>query len=95
MFELSEDGRAAATEASERVGPGPWTGEDGHQSEIREAMKSLVLAIRQTATVGTGEQLAAAIGVITEARQRIYQILASLPPSDNATAKSEKGESEA
>lgn len=77
VFELTDEGRTAATEASERVGRGPWGGEAaGARAELPKAMKTLALAVRQVVTAGEEEQITAAIGVLTEARQRLYRILA-------------------
>lgn len=77
VFELTEEGRAAATEASERVGRGPWAGPgSGQHAELRQAMKTLILAIRQVVAAGNDDQVVAATGVLTDARQRLYRILA-------------------
>lgn len=77
IFELTDEGRAAATEASERAGRGPWAAAaSGPQSELRHSMKTLILAVRQVAAAGDESQVAAATGVISEARQKLYRILA-------------------
>ena len=78
VFELTDEGRAAATQASERIGRGPWGGGGtaGARAELPKAMKTLALALRQVVAAGDEEQITAAVGVITDARQRLYRILA-------------------
>lgn len=89
VFDLTAEGRQAANDASERVGPGPWSSDDSAHAELRNGVKGLVLAIRQAAAVGTEDQLTAAIAVVTEARQRIYQILAGTGAADTRTEEGE------
>ena len=81
VFELTDEGRAAADEASRRVGPrGPWAeGPDGPHGELRRAVKALMMATRQVASVGDDRQVAAAADVVKDARQRLYRLLAGDP----------------
>lgn len=82
VFDLTEDGRSAALEASEHIG-GDWPGEgSAAHVDLRQAMKTLLLAMRQVTVAGDDAQLAAAVGVIVDARQRLYRILADGPPHD-------------
>lgn len=78
VFELTEEGRAAANEASQRVGSrGPWAeGPASHHAELRRAVKGLMMAARQVASAGDDTQVAAAAGIVTDARQRLYRLLA-------------------
>ncbi|HET6963744.1 MAG TPA: PadR family transcriptional regulator [Acidimicrobiales bacterium] len=78
VFELTEEGRSEADAVSERVGQGgPWAGPPtGFHFELRKGMRTLMLAARQVAVAGDEGQVAAAVAVINEARQRIYRILA-------------------
>ncbi len=76
IFDLTDEGRVAAGEASERIGTGPWGEGVGHHVELRQAMRSLMLAVRQVASSGEDDHVAAATTVLTEARQRLYRILA-------------------
>lgn len=85
VFELTDEGRAAAGEASERVGRGPWGyPASGHHGELRQAMKTLMLAIRQVTAAGDDQQVAGATAVLTEARQKLYRLLAGddAPPAE-------------
>ena len=81
VFELTEDGRAEADAARERMGQGgPFgTTPAGPHFELRQAMKTLVLAARQVAVAGDDAQVSAAVAAVTDARQRIYRILAGDP----------------
>lgn len=80
VFELTDSGRQAATAASERVGRDPWGGGGaGHHAGLRQAVKALMLAARQVAAAGDESQVQAATGVLTDARQRLYRILAGDP----------------
>src|SRR5579875_26677 len=78
VFELTDEGRTAATEASERIGQGPWGGA-GQHADFRQAMRTLVLAVRQVMAAGDDAQVSAAVTVLTEARQKLYRILAGEP----------------
>ena len=83
VFELTDAGRAAAEEASQRAGArGPWAeGPTGHHAELRRAVKAFMMATRQVAAVGDDDQVAAAAGIVSEARQRLYRLLAGDPPA--------------
>ena len=74
VFELTEAGRSAAEQARERA---PWGGDEptGH-GELRQAVRTLMLAARQVAAAGNESQVTAATAIVTEARQRIYRLLA-------------------
>jgi DNA-binding PadR family transcriptional regulator len=91
VFELTDEGRAAATEASERIGQAPWGGA-GQHADFRQAMRTLVLAVRQVIAAGDDTQVSAAVAVLTEARQKLYRILAgetagtATEPSGNDSA---------
>ncbi len=78
VFDLTEEGRAEADAARQRIGQGaPWAAAPtGAHFELRKGMKTLILAARQVAVAGDEGQVAAAVAVINEARQRIYRILA-------------------
>ena len=83
VFALTDTGRSAASEASERISRGPWAAETsaGH-AELRDALRSLLMAVRQVTAVGDDGQVAAAGAVITDARQRLYRVLAGDPAAD-------------
>lgn len=81
VFELTDAGRTAANKAAEGVDAGAWgAGGAAQQAGLQQAMGTLRLAARQIAVAGDDAQTAAAITVITEARQRLYRILAGDEP---------------
>lgn len=82
VFELTEAGRGEATEANERLAARTAAGGDGpggHHGDLRQAVKTLMLAARQVAAAGDDTQVEAAVAVITDARQRLYRLLAGDP----------------
>ena len=58
--------------------PPPWEDLAGTDSyvEMRRAVASVMAAARQVAQVGRADQVAAATVILTDARQRLYQLLA-------------------
>ena len=75
VFELTEDGRAAADAAE---GPPPWEAlaEISDSLSLRRTMHRLGSAARQVAQTGTPEQVAQAREILDDARKRLYQLLA-------------------
>ncbi|MCR8670191.1 PadR family transcriptional regulator [Agrococcus sp. HG114] len=77
-YSLTEAGRAEADEAADR--PAPWlgTGERGTSpySALPRAGIDLAQAAAQVHRSGSPEQVQQAIGVLDEARRRLYAILA-------------------
>lgn len=77
VFELTDQGRTAATEASERVGEGIFAaGAFGRRAELFRGMKATVMAVRQVAMAGDDNQVAEATSVLAKAQQSLYRILA-------------------
>ncbi|MGW2402826.1 PadR family transcriptional regulator [Kitasatospora sp. NPDC001664] len=77
LFELTEQGRAEA----EAGAPNPWEqagrGLDWEAvQEVGQALGAVDQAIRQVMTTGTEEQRAKGLAVLTEARKKLYLILA-------------------
>jgi DNA-binding PadR family transcriptional regulator len=78
LFELTETGRTEADTGSDA----PWEeamGPDVDWAALQDARKSLgglFDAFRQVMTAGDAEQSAKALAVITEARKKLYLILA-------------------
>jgi DNA-binding PadR family transcriptional regulator len=76
-FTLTEAGRAEATAAEE---PPPWEhiGDETVENwrELRDAGFGAMNALRQVMTTGTDDQRRRAVEVITEARRKLYAILA-------------------
>ncbi len=75
LFELTEEGRAAA----EKIETAPWTeiteGADPTQMNLRHAIRQLVGAVRQSAFTASSEQQQRIAGIVNNARREIYQIL--------------------
>ena len=76
LFTLTEAGRAEAA----RQTTAPWdevTAEAGESAtHVNEAVGQLFMALRQVMMAGSEEQRARALEVITEARRKLYSILA-------------------
>ena len=75
LFELADPGRAAH-EAS--TTPPPWENLVGTDNfvDMRRAASSVMGATKQIAQVGSPEQVTSATEILTDARQRLYQLLA-------------------
>lgn len=77
QFELTEAGRAEAEAGSES----PW-GEAGRGvdweavQEVGQALAAVDHAVRQVMTTGTEEQRTKGLAVLSEARRKLYLILA-------------------
>jgi len=77
VFSLTEAGVAAVAEMADQ--PAPWeepAAGGAYNSAYREAAGRLMQAMWQIGTSGSAEQTSAAIDVITEARKKLYAILA-------------------
>src|SRR6478735_818955 len=85
LFSLTEAGRDEAAKAGERK---PWdevtAGIDPSQFKLRDALGPIAIAARQVAIDGTPAQQAAAAEVLTEARRKLYSILAEAPAAPSA-----------
>ena len=95
VFELTEAGRASASEVSQRIGRGPWSEGSAEHGELRRAVRTLLLAVRQVTSVGDDAQLRAAAVAVTDARRRLYRILGSEPAGEGAGAQGESTEDSA
>ena len=77
VFSLTPDGEAAAAEA--RTETPPWqTGEaeDDPRLKLRAAFFQLGAAVRQVGTAGSQDQVAKALDILSEARRKLYALLA-------------------
>lgn len=76
VFSLTDDGNTAATEQAD--GPPIWDRVAGEETavDLRDTMGTVFSAARQVAKTGTPEQAAKAAEILTEARKRLYQLLA-------------------
>jgi DNA-binding PadR family transcriptional regulator len=75
LFELTEDGRAAA----EKVETPPWEeiteGADPNQVNLRSALGQLFGAVAQSTHTATAEQQKRILDIVNTARREIYSIL--------------------
>lgn len=76
VFSLTEEGASAATE--ETGGPPVWDRVAGEETavDLREAVDNVASAARQVAKTGTPEQATQAAEILTDARKRLYRLLA-------------------
>ena len=79
VFEVTDAGKAEAAARIEDAGGTPWDlahrGGHGH-GQLREAMMTLGLAVRQVAVAGKADQVERATAIITTARKQLYALLA-------------------
>jgi DNA-binding PadR family transcriptional regulator len=75
LFELTDEGRAAA----DKIETAPWDeiteGADPGQINIRAAVGQLFGAVRQAAFAANAEQQQRIVDIVNNARREIYQIL--------------------
>lgn len=75
-FALTDAGR----ELAEKSGESPWDemvrDADPSQVQLREGVMSVMVAARQIAAIGTDEQKAKAVELVTELRRALYLLLA-------------------
>jgi DNA-binding PadR family transcriptional regulator len=75
LFELTDDGRAAA----EKVETPPWEeiaeGADPGQINLHTALRQLVGAVAQSAHTATDEQQKRIVDIVNNARREVYNIL--------------------
>jgi DNA-binding PadR family transcriptional regulator len=77
-YSLTEEGREVADAESERSAPWETTGarDSGRMSALPKAGIELAQATAQVGRTGTPEQVKEAVGVLEEARRKLYSILA-------------------
>lgn len=75
VYELTDEGRSEAEQASQRA---PWGDEalSGPQPALHQAFRQLAMAMRQVSVAGDPAQVEAATAIISEARQKLYHLLA-------------------
>jgi DNA-binding PadR family transcriptional regulator len=86
VFALTPEGRTEAEAAGD--GPAPWeeaAAGDRNLSDLRGLMVQVAKATQQVAQAGTPGQIGAAADILTDARRRIYLVLADGGPSDAPT----------
>lgn len=74
VYSLTDRGREQAARATDL----PWgrPGMAGPAVEVRAAGMAIQAAARQVLTVGSPEQVERALALLTETRQKLYQLLA-------------------
>lgn len=74
VYQLTDTGREQASRATDL----PWgrPGVAGPAVEVRGAVGAIQAAARQVVAVGSSEQLEQALALLTETRQKLYQLLA-------------------
>ena len=79
VFEITDSGKTEAASRIEEAGGAPWDlarhGGRGH-GQLREAMMTLGLAVRQVAIAGKPAQVEKATEILTAARKQLYALLA-------------------
>ena len=83
VFTLTEEGRTEAAAAGD--GPAPWdeaAAGDTSLHDLRGLMVQVAKATMQVAQAGTESQIKAAADILTDARRRIYLVLADGGVSD-------------
>ena len=78
VYELTDEGRAAATQRMADAGGSPWASGQNNRGyrEYGDAIRQLALASRQAAVTGDPELMAKVTEIISDARKRIYTLLA-------------------
>jgi DNA-binding PadR family transcriptional regulator len=80
VFALTEEGRAKTAELLERMGRHPWeeasAGADHPAFRLREAAFQVGAAAMQAAHAGSEQQVEKTVEILTDARRRIYALLA-------------------
>lgn len=75
VYEITDTGRAEATRRVEEAGL-PWARTPGAKAGLREAVGQLMMAAKQVGMGGNLTQISRTVEILTDARKRIYQLLA-------------------
>ena len=79
VYAITEAGQIELARLIEQSGMPPWaTDTEGAHAhgEMRREIGQIAMAIKQIGRSGTAEQVEAATGIITEARRKLYLLLA-------------------
>ncbi len=76
VFALTDAGATTAAETADQTPVWERLAGSAGASELRDAVSSLAAAAKQVATTGTAEQVEKAAGIVTDARKKLYQLLA-------------------
>ena len=90
-FELTDAGRELLAGMKENLGDeAPWNrGPGGGRGELRRLMSELGGQVRQIGRFGTPEQRTEATAVLTDAKRRLYAILADDTSNDDHSGEPE------
>ncbi len=78
VYELTDEGRTAATERMAEAGGSPWASGQINRGykDFGDAMRQLALASKQAVMTGNPDVIASVNEILTDARKRIYTLLA-------------------
>ena len=76
VFALTPQGTTVAAQAAGEVPPWERLAATVGSVDLRPSLAGLILATKQVTTTGTDEQIVRAEAILTEARKRLYQLLA-------------------
>ncbi|HUP73424.1 MAG TPA: PadR family transcriptional regulator [Acidimicrobiales bacterium] len=76
VFALTAEGTTRAAEAAGDAPPWERLAATAGSVDLRHTLGGVAAATRQVATTGTAEQVVKADAILTEARKRLYQLLA-------------------
>ena len=79
VYELTDTGRAQATERAERLGAEPWNSgseDEGDFHALVRSAASMMVAAKQIARMGDAEQMKRATAAIKGTVKQLYQMLA-------------------
>ena len=76
VFALTAQGASVAAEAAADTPPWERLASSAGEVDLRQGLAGVAAATRQVATTGTAEQITKADAILTDARKRLYQLLA-------------------
>ena len=76
VFGLTDAGETSAAETAEQTPVWERLAGSAGGRDLRDAVSSLAAAAKQVATTGTAEQVEKATAIVTDARKKLYQLLA-------------------
>lgn len=78
VYSITDAGRTEASARMDRPDGSPWAFREGagDHVDLRSALGQMVMAVKQVTAAGKAEHLQAAAEIITEARRKLYQLLA-------------------
>jgi DNA-binding PadR family transcriptional regulator len=76
LFEITDAGRERLAERHEETPPWEAAGESAQIGDLRTQLKQVAIAMAQVAQAGTADQVQRAADALSDARRKIYLILA-------------------